>query len=531
MAFVPPSNSSSYAPRTLSPDDNVALWALIAAAFVTMLNETTMGVALPVLMDEMGVTPSTGQWLTAAFLLTMAVTIPVTGMLIQRVTTRKLFTFAMVSFLIGTVLCVIAPGFSVLLIGRIVQAVGSAILSPLLMTASVTVVPWHMRGQVMGRIAVVMSLAPAIGPTVSGLVLASLSWRWLFIIMLPIGALVLGIGLWKMRNIGKVKYITIDILSVIFSAIGFGALVYGLNLIGESSSDHTPISPYVPLAIGVVALVLFVWRQLSLIKSDKAAEAKKNKAAEARNDDLTEVKSGKPEDGAADRKSAKGPLLDLRVFTSKPYALSVVLFMTTMISLFGVVILLPIYAAGALGMDTLRIGLLMLPGGIMQAILGPIIGHIVDAKGARFVLLLGMTSLAIAMWWFTQISVDTQLWYLLVGHLLMSFGLSCTFTPLFSASLGSLPSRLASHGSATISTLQQVAGGIGTAVAISAMSIGAQRFADSGGLTALASGVSAEAASTTAGTQFSFLIGAIVATISIAIALFIKEEPAGKHER
>lgn len=484
MAFAQ-SNTGGSQPSsgttTLNPDDNVALWALIAAAFVTLLNETVMGVALPVLMDELNVTASLGQWLTTAFLLTMAVVIPITGMLITQLTTRTLFTFAVTSFLAGSVISAIAPSFWILLIGRIIQAVGTAILAPLLMTLTVTVVPWTIRGRIMGRIAVVMSLAPAIGPTVSGLILSSLSWRWMFIIMVPIGGAVLALGLWKLRNVGVTKRAHIDVVSVILSVIGFGGIVYGLNLIGEGATHETPVSPALPLLVGLVSIALFVWRQIRLITSSKQ------------------------------------PLLDLRVFGSYPYALATVLFMMTMVALFGVVILLPIFGTNVLHLSTLTIGLIMLPGGILQAILGPIVGRIVDAKGARFILIPGMISMACAMWLFSQVDADTTTWYLLAGHLLMSLGLSGTFTPLFSASLGSLRPELASHGSATISTLQQVAGGVGTAVAISVMALGSSH--------AMNNGVTDPADTLSSGVQFSFFVGAIVATCSIFVALLMKEKP------
>lgn len=481
MAHVPPSQPKGPAPKSLNPDDNIALWALIAAAFVTLLNETIMGVALPVLMDELDVTASLGQWLTTAFLLTMAVVIPITGMLITQLTTRTLFTFAVGSFLAGTLLCTASPTFWFLLAGRVIQAVGTAILAPLLMTTTITVVPWSIRGRIMGRIAVVMSLAPAIGPTVSGLILSSLSWRWMFIIMLPIASLVLAAGLWKLRNVGVTKKAHIDLISVALSVIGFGGIVYGLNLIGESAGHDTPVSPALPLVLGLAAITLFVWRQIRLISG------------------------------------AGQPLLDLRVFRSYPFALATVMFMMTMVALFGVVILLPIFGTDALGLSTLTIGLIMLPGGILQAILGPIVGRIVDAKGARFVLIPGMTFIASSMAMFSQVNPETTRWYLLAAHLLMSLGLSGTFTPLFSASLGSLTPELASHGSATISTLQQVAGGIGTAIAISVMTIGSAR--------AVSNGVSDPAMVLSEGVRFSFFIGAIVAACSIVGALLMKERP------
>src|SRR6218665_1220570 len=155
--------------QSFGPREQLAIWLLLASAFVVILNETIMGVALPRLMDDLGITAAAGQWLTTAFLLTMSVVIPITGMLIQRLTTRSLFIAAMSLFSLGTLLCALAPGLGLLLIGRVVQACGTAIMMPLLMTTVTNLVPPSSRGRLMGRIAIVMSVAPALGPTISGL--------------------------------------------------------------------------------------------------------------------------------------------------------------------------------------------------------------------------------------------------------------------------------------------------------------------------------------------------------------------------
>ncbi|MEH3156816.1 MAG: MFS transporter, partial [Gordonia paraffinivorans] len=168
------------APTPAASDDRiprehlVVIGVLLIATFVVILNETVMSVAIPVLQQDLGVPPSVGQWLTTAFMLTMAVVIPLTGFLIQRHGTRTLFVAAMSAFTLGTVIAFAAPGFEVLLVARVVQALGTAIMLPLLMTTVMTVVPENRRGVMMGNISVVIAVAPALGPTVSGLVLDNL---------------------------------------------------------------------------------------------------------------------------------------------------------------------------------------------------------------------------------------------------------------------------------------------------------------------------------------------------------------------
>ena len=157
----------------LSARDRSVIITLLVAAFVMILNETIMGVALPRLMADLGVTPRTGQWLSTAFMLTMAVVIPTTGFLLQRLTTRTVFRLAMGLFCVGTLLAAVSPGFWLLLPARIVQASGTAMMVPLLMTTVLTLVPIEHRGVVMGNISIAISVAPAIGPTVSGIILHS----------------------------------------------------------------------------------------------------------------------------------------------------------------------------------------------------------------------------------------------------------------------------------------------------------------------------------------------------------------------
>ena len=468
--------------QEFGPREQLAIWLLLGSAFTVILNETIMGVALPKLMEDLRISAAAGQWLTTAFLLTMSVVIPVTGMLIQRLTTRTLFVTAMSLFTAGTLISAAAPGFAVLLLGRVVQAGGTAIMMPLLMTAVVTLVPEHHRGQLMGRIAIVMSVAPALGPTVSGLILQWLDWRWLFIFVLPIAFTALVLGILRMPNVGEQKIARIDLLSVCISILGFGGVVYGLSAIGERANGGETIEPAIPAFIGLVSLALFVWRQLHLQKTDRA-------------------------------------LLDLRTFKIKPYALSVILFVFASIALFGSLILLPIYVQEVLGYETLQSGLALLPGGLIMGLLGPVVGRIVDQRGARFLLVPGMIVTAIALWGMGLFTDTTSIWQVVATHMLLSLGLAGVFTPLFSVSLGSLPRSLASHGSAIISTVQQVAGAAGTALFVTVMTIVA---AGVGGVTGTAQALDPHALA--AGTRVAFLLGGVTATLGAVFAFFITEE-------
>ncbi|WP_309103976.1 MFS transporter [Microbacterium sp.] len=253
-----------------SARNRLVISLLLVSAFVVILNETIMGVALPRLMSDLDITASVGQWLTTAFMLTVAVVIPITGFLLQRYSTRAIFFAAMGLFSAGTLICAVAPGFGLLLVGRIIQASGTAIMMPLLMTTIMTLVPPARRGRTMGNISIVMSVAPAVGPTISGLILTFFDWRWMFIFVLPIAVAALLLGAARIVDVTDPKKSRIDALSVVLSAFAFAGLIYGLSSIAEAARGHELIPFWLPLGVGVLALTAFVLRQIELQRHDRA---------------------------------------------------------------------------------------------------------------------------------------------------------------------------------------------------------------------------------------------------------------------
>ncbi len=498
MASVDTGTASSQTPDSPAPaptatvgvKENRVIWLLLAAAFVAILNETTMGVAIPHLMGDLGITAVQAQWLTTAFMLTMAVVIPTTGFLLNRFTTRAMFATAMGLFSTGTLVALIAPGFEVLVAARVIQASGTAIMMPLLMTTIMSAVPPHLRGRMMGRVSVVISLAPAIGPTMAGVLLDTLNWRWIFAIVLPIAIVALVVGVRWIHNLGERSDAPIDVMSVILSALGFGGIVFGLSQIGghdagvdaaaaAAAADVQRLTMIVALSIGVVALGLFVWRQLILQKVDDA-------------------------------------LLDLRIFRSANFSLSVAHFAVMSLAFFGTLTALPLYLQGTLKLSATDSGLVVLPGALAMGFLGPVIGRIYDRWGTRVLLVPGTVVVLAILWWFTTLTEMTPIWALVVAQTLLSIGLAMSFTPLFTASLGSLEPRFYSYGSATVSTVQQVAGAAGVALLIAVMT--------SASAAASASGVAGPAAGA-AGARAAFLLAAIIG-MPLLISAFLIRKPA-----
>lgn len=478
----PDRGTDAAAPRTaaMTPRERLAVGLLLFSAFVVILNETTMSVALPPLMADLDITAGTAQWVTTAFLLTMAVVIPMTGFVLQRLSTRAVFLTAMALFSAGTLLSALAPVFAVLIAGRVVQATGTALMMPLLMTTVMSVTPPASRGRTMGNISVVISVAPALGPTLSGAVLAVLPWRGLFWLMLPIALGALALGALRLPNLTEPRAARVDLLSVVVSAFAFGGLVYGLSQVGESAGHGSPVIAWGSIVIGLAALSFFIARQLRLQGEDRA-------------------------------------LLDLRTFTVPTFRVAVALMGVSMMALFGTIILLPLYAQDVLGLEPLQAGLLVLPGGLLMGVAAPFVGRAFDRVGPRPLLVPGTTLVALATWGLATLSADSAPWLLLACHVTMSGGLALIFTPLFTSALGSLSPRLYSHGSAVVGTVQQVAGAAGIALFVTVMTLQSVRLADRG---------AAEVAATAGGIHTAFMVGAVIATLAIPAAFAFRAPAA-----
>ncbi|MFB2580950.1 MDR family MFS transporter [Herbiconiux sp. P15] len=458
---------------------------LVVAAFVVILNETIMSVALPSLMVDLDIPTSTAQWLTTGFLLTMSVVIPTTGFILRRFTMRQVFGAAMVLFSLGTAIAAIAPGFGVLLLGRIVQASGTAIMMPLLITTVLTLVPAARRGRMMGVISIVIAVAPAIGPTVSGLILSTLTWRWMFIIVLPIAVIALLLGLWKITNLTETAKVRLDIVSVALSTLAFGGIIYGLSSIGESAEGAALVPTWVPLVVGGLALAGFIARQIVLQRDDRA-------------------------------------LLDLRTFKTRSFVVAVVMVSVSMMALFGSLIILPLYLQNVLQLDTLETGLLLLPGGVLMGVLSPIVGRVFDRVGPRPLVIPGAFIVSAALWGMaTLLHEGSSIGWVIAVHLLLNAGFAFMFTPLLTSALGSLKPTLYAHGSATTSTLQQLAGAAGTALFVTVLSTTT--------VAGLTEGLS-EVSATAAGVQAAFLVGGFISLAAIVASFFVRRPVGGLPE-
>jgi MFS transporter, DHA2 family, lincomycin resistance protein len=470
-----PNPSGQGVSQPLPARDRQVIAILLVAAFVVILNETIMSVALPRLMVDLDISARTVQWLTTAFMLTMAVVIPTTGFLLQRVSTRTVFMLAMGLFSAGTLLAAVSPGFWLLLLARIVQASGTAVMIPLLMTTVLTLVPAERRGVVMGNITIAISVAPAIGPTLSGLVLQFLSWRFMFVLVLPIALASLVYGSRRLVNVGQPGHQKLDFPSVLLSIPAFGGLVYGLSQLGRGASGPEVAIGFI--AFGLVLMLIFGWRQLRLTRSGRS------------------------------------PLLDLRPFSYRMFSLSLALLCLAMLALFGMVILLPIYLQTVRGIGSLATGLMLLPGGLLMGLAGPTVGKIIDRYGPQLLTIPGAILLTFTLWQFSNADASTPIWMLIGLHMLLMLGLASLFTPSFTAGLNPLPPYLYSHGSALLGTLQQVAGAAGAALLVAIMASRTATLTQAG---------LPELAALNGGIQTAFAVAALISIAALVLAFFIR---------
>ncbi|MDQ0200777.1 DHA2 family efflux MFS transporter permease subunit [Neobacillus ginsengisoli] len=403
------------------------LVALMLGAFVAILNQTLLNVAIPHIMNDLGVSANTVQWLSTGYMLVNGIAIPITAFLIEKFGTRKLFIAAIFLFTLGSLVCSFSVSFSMLMVGRVIQASGAGIIMPLLMTVFFAMFPPEKRGKAMGIMGIVMIFAPAIGPTLSGWLIGHYSWRLLFDIVIPIGVLDLILSFLWMKDVTKVTNPKFDFPGFLFSTVGFGFLLYGFSEAG--TTGWTSLTVVASLTIGIISLIAFVWRELT---TDK-------------------------------------PMLDLRVFKYDIFSLTTIISMIVNMAMFGAMILLPIYLQNIRGYTALQSGLLMLPGAIVMGIMSPISGALFDKIGARWLAVIGLTITVITTWQFSSLSMTTSYSHILLLYVMRMFGMSFIMMTVMTEGLNQLPRHLGAHGTAASNTARQVAGSIGTAFLVTVM--------------------------------------------------------------
>ena len=402
---------------------------LFIGAFFGYLNDTLLNVALTPIMKDFGVDKTTVQWLTTGFLLVMGAFTPITAGVIQWFETRKMVLFTQATFLAGSLICAFAPTFGILVAGRTVQAVSAAFFVPLLFNGILSIYPPNKRGTAMGVITMMFTAAPAIGPTLSGIIIDHTHWRVLFGFTVPfmLAAMAL-VGKYLTVNLSNISRPKIDILSAVLSIAGFGGLVYA-----SSNFARLPLAEFILLFVASVALVgWFAYRQSRLAT----------------------------------------PLLNLRAFEYKQFRHCVVILAGAVFLFLGLELMMPMYTQQVLMLTGTATGLILMPASIAQVVVAPLFGKLLDKKGGRFVVLPATVMLTVSLavlWLFLRI--DTQVMMLTAMFTLMAVSVSACVTSE-THGLNALPKKLNPHGAAILTTINPIAGAIGAAFFVGATNIG-----------------------------------------------------------
>ncbi|HIH1230494.1 TPA: DHA2 family efflux MFS transporter permease subunit [Staphylococcus aureus] len=403
------------------------LAALLFGMFIAILNQTLLNVALPKINTEFNISASTGQWLMTGFMLVNGILIPITAYLFNKYSYRKLFLVALVLFTIGSLICAISMNFPIMMVGRVLQAIGAGVLMPLGSIVIITIYPPEKRGAAMGTMGIAMILAPAIGPTLSGYIVQNYHWNVMFYGMFIIGIIAILVGFVWFKLYQYTTNPKADIPGIIFSTIGFGALLYGFSEAGNKGWGSVEIETM--FAIGIIFIILFVIRELRM----------------------------------------KAPMLNLEVLKFPTFTLTTVINMVVMLSLYGGMILLPIYLQNLRGFSALDSGLLLLPGSLIMGLLGPFAGKLLDTIGLKPLAIFGIAVMTYTTWELTKLNMDTPYMTIMGIYVLRSFGMAFIMMPMVTAAINALPGRLASHGNAFLNTMRQLAGSIGTAILVTVM--------------------------------------------------------------
>ncbi|MBY6791493.1 DHA2 family efflux MFS transporter permease subunit [Clostridium botulinum] len=462
--------------------------AIITGSFIAILNQTILTTALPNLMNYFKIEASTVQWVTTAYMLTNGIMIPLTALLLEKVPTKKLFMFSMLAFGLGTLACALSSTFELLLVGRVIQAIGAGIMMPLINTVFLFVFPKEKRGFAMGLYGLVISFAPAIGPTLAGLVIDRWDWNYLFYLLIPIIVFDVIFSYFFMKDIIPSKNPKIDVLSIMLSTLGFGPLLYGFSSAGSKGWGNPVV--IITVAIGLLMSVLFVWRQLSM----------------------------------------KNPMLELHVFKSGTFTLTTIVSSILSIAQVGASVMLPIFLQNILGKSAFESGLIFLPGALLMAVVMMISGRIFDKIGAKKLVIPGITLLIIASIPFANMSIGMTATSIAIFYSIRYIGIGLVSMPLQTEGMNDLDNKLMPHATATVNMTKQISGSLGTAVLITMMSSFTISNAPNQVLakTNLALYKSQMLDATIKGMNTTFIYVIAVAVVALLFSSFLKSK---KHEK
>lgn len=414
-----------------SQQRTIMMAILLFGAFVALLAETFLNNALPSIIKSFNISQATAQWLTTGYLLVVGLMIPMSAWVFESFNLRQNFMAMIGIFFAGSIICIFASNFYVLLLGRIIEAIAAGGLMPFIQNVILIMFPPEKRGLAMGITGLVIGFGPAVGPTISGLILKYADWQMLFVILSITSGLVEILAFFLIRNITVPRKSSIDIISLLESTFGFGLILYTLSEIGNTGKISLLL--IITFILGLIVIVLFCLRQLNM----------------------------------------KEPLLDIRVFKNIEFDLCTMLSTISNISMVGVELVLPLYLQTTRAETALTSGLVMMPGALVMIICNPISGTMYDKFGIKKLSLFGFAMLLLGTLPMVIFNAHSSLILISVCYALRMVGISFTMMTTFTAGINMVEEKMTAHANASSSTIRQIGGSLGTALAMLVVTVSA----------------------------------------------------------
>lgn len=433
--FCPLTREESYQNDHLTHAAFVSIAILTFITFVGNFTQLQLSAALPTIVSDFGISVTTGQWLTSVFQLVMGVMVPLTAYLTRRFSTRQIVIASMAVFTLGSVFAWLGSSFVLVLIGRLLEAVGTGVMWPVLQITVFSIYPLSRRGMAMGTVGMAMSVAPAIGPTLGGVQTDLNGWRSIFLTLTVIGVISLFLAIFGLRNFGtRDASAKADFFSVGLSIFGFGGLMFGFTNIESYPFTHPMV--WLAMLIGVVGIVWFVLRQIHGARRQSADPSK------------------------------QPPLLNLSVLKNKSFTVGTVTAALSFFAFSSIMVIMPLYIQDCRGYSATISGLVMLPGAFGQCIAQFFGGKALDRFGARPVALIGSITLLFGTIMMSLISMTSWIWWVSIWQFVRQIGMGFVLMPITTWSLNCLEPEEVSAGSAVTNTVRQIAGAIGAPVLV-----------------------------------------------------------------
>lgn len=426
---------------------NLIFTVLMISSITGAILQTALTTALPAIINDLQISAATAQWLTSAYSLAMGIMVPATAFLMKRFKTKPLFLTGLIFYFIGLLFAATAVSFPLLLTGRILQALGSGILTSMTQVVILTIFPKEQRGTAMGIYGLAIGAAPVLSPTITGIVIEYFDWRIIFWFTLLIVAFNIILASIVMKNILENEKQDFDFISMLLSAMGFSGLLLGLGNLG--SSKFLSLTVAFPLLLGIIGLIAFTVRQFRL----------------------------------------ENPFLELRTFKNREFRLSVIISMLLYAIMITGSTLFPIYIQIVHGLSAAQSGLIMMPGSLTMAFISPFAGKIYDKFGIRKLAVIGSGFMAVSCLGISFVGEDTSVIYITLLYIARLISISCIMMPIVTWGMSTLDSQYTSHGTALLTSLRTIAGAIGSTVFVSIMSYVTKITSNSASVTANASGI------------------------------------------